>query len=236
MDNAFDYDPTVFTSLGCKFFNYFNYGLDSFSPWSLVYISVEKFFTIAYPTSNLFKKKKTQIIFLILLTVHNIAYHINLLFDFDVFEESNETTTCYFTSYHTQKVNGYKDMINCVLGPFFLMMCFSSLLIAAIFRSRKRVHLNDAEREKKRLKQDIKFSITSLSMNLLFVIMNMPLAIDLFLQYNDHFDVYTMLNYIYYASYSCRFYVFLTNALIRRELFYIFSKNNNQVNSVASVA
>ena len=55
MANAFDYDPTAFTSLGCKLYNYFNYGLDSLSPWCLVYISVEKFFTIAYPTSNLFK-------------------------------------------------------------------------------------------------------------------------------------------------------------------------------------
>ena len=236
MPTAFNYDTTTINSLGCKIFSYFNYALDAISPWCLVYISVEKFVSIAVPTRRLMLRKlKVQIYFFILLCLFNIVYHLNVPFFSDISSYNNDSF-CFLIDLESQIIVSFMDLVNYILLPFFLMIIFSSLLIAFIFKSRRRVFLNNSVREKKRLKQDIKFSIISLSMNLLFVIMNMPLTIDLFLQYNDHFDVYTMLNYIYYASYSCRFYVFLTNALIRRELFYIFSKNNNRINSVASVA
>ena len=48
-------------------------------------------------------------------------------------------------------------MANITLIPSVLMILFSCLLIGSIFKARGRVRLNNSEREKKRLKQDIKF-------------------------------------------------------------------------------
>jgi hypothetical protein len=75
------------------------------------------------------------------------------------------------------------------------MFLFSSLLIGYIFKSSFRINLNNSEREKKRLNKDIKFAITSLSMNLLFMILNFPIEIyDFFPYYNTIIMIYLPFN------------------------------------------
>ncbi len=71
----------------------------------------------------------------------------------------------------------YMDLVNCVLGPFLLIILFSCLLIRANFKSRNRIHIKNSVREHKRLKQDIKFAITSLLMNLFFILLQLPVEI-----------------------------------------------------------
>jgi len=65
-------------------------------------------------------------------------------------------------------------MANITLIPSVLMILFSCLLIGSIFKARGRVRLNNSEREKKRLKQDVKFTISLLTMNLLFILLTLP--------------------------------------------------------------
>ena len=43
MPSAFNYNPTIFSSIGCKIFYYLAYGMGGLSPWCLVYISFERF-------------------------------------------------------------------------------------------------------------------------------------------------------------------------------------------------
>jgi hypothetical protein len=71
----------------------------------------------------------------------------------------------------------YMDLVNCVLGPFLLIILFSCLLIRANFKPRNRIHINNSVREHKSLKQDIKFAITSLLMNLFFILLQLPVEI-----------------------------------------------------------
>jgi len=42
------------------------------------------------------------------------------------------------------------DLVNFVLLRFLLMICFSSFLIASIYKVRRRVHLNNSDRAKKK--------------------------------------------------------------------------------------
>jgi hypothetical protein len=70
------------------------------------------------------------------------------------------------------------DLIDFILKPFILMIIFSTLLIITIFKSRSKV--NNSLKENKRLRKDIKVSISLLSMNLLFNLLNLPDEIDLF--------------------------------------------------------
>lgn len=86
-------------------------------------------------------------------------------------------TICYFTSRDNQIIITSLDLINNVLLPSLLMFFFSILLISSIFKSRRRVNLNNSERENDRLRKDIKFSISSLLMNLLFILLNLPIEI-----------------------------------------------------------
>ena len=80
------------------------------------------------------------------------------------------------------------DLVNCVLVPFFLMILFSSLLILSIFKIRRNVHLNNTNREHKRLKKDIKFATSLLSMNLLFILLNLPIEIYNLIYTNTYYN------------------------------------------------
>ena len=73
------------------------YGLDSLSGWCLVYISVEKFISIAYSSKTMLKRNKSQIIFYSVLCLFNIIYHINNTFALDVLFNNN-VTVCDFVN------------------------------------------------------------------------------------------------------------------------------------------
>jgi hypothetical protein len=220
MSSGFNYDPTIISDFGCKLFNYFAYGMSAISPWCLVYISFERFIVIKYHSKRfLFKKKKIQMIFLILLFAFNILYHINVIFSYDI-QNFYNSTICYFTNNHNQIIVGNMVLVNIFLLPFFLMLLFSILLIVAIFKSRRTINLNNTSREIRQRKKDIKVSISLLFMNLLFLLLNLPIQIYQFLPFDS--DAFTIVSYIYYISYAVNFYIlFATNSLFRKNvLFY----------------
>jgi len=125
------------------------------------------------------------------------------------------------------------DLVNCALAPFLLMICFSFLLIRAIFESRRRVrNPSNSARENLRLRQDIKYAVSSLSMNLLFFILNLPVQIELALPFLGMNDFFLLTLYLYYMAYSVNFYIILfTNSLVRKQVFSLFisKKNNTQI-------
>jgi hypothetical protein len=108
------------------------------------------------------------------------------------------------------------DFINLLGFPFLLMFIFSGLLVLAIFQSRNRVMRNIAEQ--RNFKQDIIFSVTSLSLNLIFLILNLPLSIINFGTSFGNFEFILCL-YIFFCNYAVNFYVILfTNSMVRKEL------------------
>jgi hypothetical protein len=228
MPSAFNYNPTIFSSIGCKIFYYLAYGMGGLSPWCLVYISFERFIVIKYHSKRfVYKKKKIQIIFLILLCIFNILYHINIFFSFDIVNINN-STVCYFNDDQNQIIVANMVLANFFLLPFFLMLLFSILLIIAIFMSRSTIDLNNTEREIRQRRKDIKLSISLLFMNLLFALLNLPVEIYFFLPYYS--DTYTFLLYIFFISYAINFYILLiTNSLFRREFFSLFYKKKERI-------
>jgi hypothetical protein len=235
--NAFNFDPTSISSLGCKIYYFLNYGLDAISAWCLVYISFEKFVAITYPSKRfIFKRKTTQINFFLLLIGFNFFYNLSIPFYVDIlksnFNNTSSSNNCYFIDNEKEIIFSYMDLVNCVLVPFFLMILFSCLLILSIFKIRRNVHLNNANREHKRLKKDIKFAVSLLSMNLLFILLNLPIEIYNLIYTNTYYNnnIYISLSYIYNLSSAVNFYLnLLTNNLFRKEtLLLLFKKKQDQ--------
>ena len=229
MPSTFNYDPTIFSSIGCKIFYYLAYGMDALSPWCLVYISFERFIVIKYYAKRfVYKEKKIQIIFLILLFVFNVLYHIDIIFSFDILSIDN-STICYFNNEKNQFIASFMDLANLFLMPFLLMLLFSILLIIAIFISRSTINLNNTARQMRKRRKDIKVSISLLFMNLLFALLNLPVVIfSFFLPFNS--DSYTFLLYIYYISCAVNFYILLlTNSLFRNQFFSLFYKKKEKI-------
>jgi hypothetical protein len=232
MPYAFNFDPINLSNIGCKIYNFFSYGLDALSPWCLVYISIEKFISVAYPNKRfIFKKNKNQIIYFILLFLFNILYHLNIPFSMEIFRvDFDNSSSCDFINNNGIIINNM-DLVNCVLAPIFLMILFSLLLIIFIFKSRRRVHLNNSDREIERLKRDIKFSISLLSINLLFILLNLPFTIFIVLPYYDDDEIFVTLSYICFLSYAINFYLLLlTNSLFRSEFYSLFLAKQHEKN------
>jgi len=203
--------------------------MDALSPWCLVYISFERFIVIKYYARRfVYKKRKIQIIFLILLVVFNILYHINIFFSFDIVNFDNSTTICFFNNDQNQIIIAYMDLTNYFLLPIFLMFLFSILLIISIFKSRSTINLNNTTRQIRQRRKDIKVSISLLFMNLLFLLLNLPIVINQFLPFDS--DTFTIVSYIYYISYAFNFYILLiTNSLFRNEFYSLFYKKKERI-------
>ncbi len=231
LSSGFFFDPTTLSSLSCKFYIYFSFSLDAISPWLLVYISVEKFISISFSAKRfILRKKFNQFLYFISLIIFSFLYYIVQPFCWDVINIGglNETIlSCTFVNYELQKISSLMDTIHRVVLPFLLMVIFSSLLIGSIFISRRRV--SDSVNENKRLKRDVRFAISSFSMNLLFMVLNLPLSmVQLFPNYSN--IAYLSTFYLFYFSYGVNFYVlFLTNSIFRKEVCRLFKKKSNNV-------
>ncbi len=118
----------------CKLYYLYFCGFDAFSPWSLVYISVEKYIAITYPSRRyLLKKKKSQIIYIVVLFVSNVLYRwFYLPFSVDLIptikSDNSTTVSCYYLNMEWSDLVNFTDAANCVVVPFFLMSFFSVLL------------------------------------------------------------------------------------------------------------
>jgi len=196
MTYSLNIDITILSREGCKTHYFFNYGLNSLSPWCLVYISVEKYIAITYPQKRLlFKNIKNQLLFFISLFLFTILYYIYIPLNIDILDFDNSSSICYFINDESTQVADQMNFVNYCLLPFIFMIVFSILLIRTIFKSRQRVTLNNSSRQQKRLRQDIKFTIS--------------------------FD---LVAYIYFSTFAINFYLFLfTNSLFRSEFISLFS-------------
>ena len=122
------------------------------------------------------RSMRNQILFFICLSMVIFIGNIDEAFFNDIVAyDSNNETFLRFSTINSK----FQDIFSIVffviqtLLPFILMIVSSSLLIVKIFKTRIQITNN------KRLKKDTKFAASSLSMNLLFAILNFPNSVAL---------------------------------------------------------
>ena len=119
-------------------------------------------------------------------------------------------------------------------GLPFLIMFFSSVIMIKTLRdSRHHVEIFSSVDQKKK-SRDRKFAVTSITFNVLFIALKMPLLVVTLIGYNF---VSTYLYYIalalYFLNYSISFLVhFFTNSLFRKELFILLRFRNRVADSI----
>ena len=101
------------------------------------------------------------------------------------------------------------------------MICFSSMLVFAVFRSWLRTAntINGQNGQKR----DIKFAMNCFFMNSTFLLLNTPLSVISFFPQNNYDDSFFMIaTYIFILSYGINFYIiFACNSLFRRKFYKI---------------
>lgn len=233
----------------CKMFYYFIYSISPTSAWILVIVSLDRMLNIIRPNQYLFmKKKKTQIMICFAIFVFNIVYYIPqaIYKEYQEVNLSNSSTEIEYkcVGLDEEKIVDWMDLFNSTIMPFILMIIFTSITVKRLFESRSKTavernllgHIGIKNR-------DVKFALTSISLNIFFFLFNLPVCIFHVLTHYIVLDDadFSLLNIIilfcFYLNFGIVFYVnVFTNPLFRNELLIFlrikkvsdkFSNNNN---------
>ena len=199
---SYNKDLSLVSPFVCASYWYFNYLLSSISPWLLSYISVERYISIRYSKWKLILRNITnQWIFFIIIVTFNFVYYSEVIF-LSGFQSTNNSNTsssqCVFNSIEAQAIISYMDLAHRVIIPFILMVISSILLIESI--RKVRLPISGSRRQDRRLKKDIRFAITSILLDCIYLVLSLPISIYIFTP--DYFNsiIYLFLFYVYYSS------------------------------------
>ncbi len=248
-ETEYEIDFCTFSSWSCKLYSYLSYLLQVISPMLLVFISIEKLISIRFQKKKMILRKYTvqlfyflsimlfsSLFYLPVYHVYELSSHLVSQNTSNLSNSSNLTISvkmCSFIKEEFQEIVSYMDFIVRVIIPFFLMSLFTLLLIITIFNSRKKTsRFKTRSRHNQTFSRDIRFAITSILLNIIFLIFQLPLSI--YVLFPDYFsDLYYMFDiYLLYACYSTNFYLILiSNTLFRKEFYLMFKfrfhKNSN---------
>ena len=215
------------SELACKLWNYCNYSFATVSPYLIVYISIERCISITRPSWKFFMRKtRHQLIWFILVEFACMLYYlpVGLYYKgFSTYDNVTLTIVCDFADRNAQLLISYMDLIARAVVPFFLMIICSVTLIYSLIKSRLRVVENFLAEENQSFYKELRLAVSSISLNLIYIITQLPLSIIMF--QTDYFsDLYYEFSfYIFYFSYAINFYIILaTNSLFRSRFFSLF--------------
>ena len=218
----------IISSFTCKILLYFTYFLPATSGWILVVISFDRLVSVANPCGFTFRKKfRFQIIICFFTLAYNQIFYSPLLYLYHIKEEIVNNNTINQNDSKSKlcikKYSSTVDLIDIINSTIltFILMTISTVFILKILIKSRRVLSNSGIRKK-----DVKFAITSVSLNFMYAILNSPLC--LFMIYaglsgiNQTGDIFTLIDLIasiiYYSNYSALFYITIfVNSFFRRE-------------------
>jgi hypothetical protein len=228
------------------------YYFASTSGWIMVAISVDRLLSIKFPSRFLFRKEKcfqvSVCLALILkfFLVYPQIYFQPTMYDFEYPDSDsvhpNATTAVKFCAIPVrfeQELLSWIDLFNATILPFVLMLTCTLLMLVYLVRSRRNSgNRTDSSRHRQRT-----FAINAISINLIFFLTNLPLA--LFLLYDEYFPVDVQLNFYIsgillvwkYVNFGSSFYVNMwVNSIFRQEFMALVSFGSTSVRQSSSIA
>ena len=199
----------------CKFRYYYIYVVYPISGWGLVIISIDRFVSIAYPSRYLIRKRTIfQILVCLFILAYNLIYYIPMLFYYlkatsKFNNATNRTTTTYKCTNQNYPTEWF-NIINTTILPFLFMFLFTMLTLRVLFKTRKKSFQRTKCYNKSIRQRDIKFAVTSITLNIIFLLLNLPYGIyslaSFYIQDFIDKDVQNLLYAIIYVP----FYINLT--------------------------
>lgn len=235
LDVQFNYRLYEQSNFLCKFVTYSIYAAGAISAWTLVAMSLDRLVTIVFPRKFLFLfKKNYQVIILVLIFALNGAYYSFLFVDLNILNANltiyeNKSTILRYCNLNEHMKMHWLDLANAAVVPFTLMIMINIIILRYIFKSRKKINICPNARLSRR---DRKFSITSISLNLIFLLLNAPTNIYSIVHEYQKIDVHlhklldTTFLLMFYSNYALNFYLqILVNSILRNEIVKMLSPN-----------
>ena len=214
------------SNLTCKLRYFYSFPNYAITAWFLVAISFDRYLSIAFPSKYQFRKSKLfQILTSLVIICYNYCFYIPCWFYYIKETRKNESNE---TKINLKCISpgiwaNMMDLFQSILMPFLIMIFFTSLTIKTIYRSRQIVINSTGLRSK-----DIKFAVSSITINVLFLIFNLPnFIITLIYDYSDFFvnlnNLFIVLQsfclFVFYINLSSTFFINLAvNSLFRKEI------------------
>ncbi len=236
----------------CKFISYLTH-FSIISAHLLVYISIDRMLAILFPHINKSLKQHQAIILLSILAL-NITFYSQRLVYQDLFMPTNKTNhsiaTCAISDSYksTFKVFEWLELVFGSIIPFSIMLLCSIFLIISIGQSRRRIRMpRCSKKARRRISRDIKFAITLITVNFLFIYTNLPIQIFFIVTKEDlwsdaEWTWFYILDSLYYSGFIANFYVYLlVNTEFRKQFFcmtgihWLFGKKEKYITTKTTV-
>jgi hypothetical protein len=198
---------------------------------------------LQYRVSTVLRKKSFQFTAVATIAIFNCLIYSEIPILLKIKHQkkpnaSNGTTTMRICDISNIPFFNYINVLSLIEGiitPFILLMTITLITIYLLYsaRFRLRVNVDSAWRtnmatEKRRKIRDMKYAISSITLNVLFILLKIPIVLKYFVRFYSkfHFIFYLYLfTILLNLSYSMGFFVHMAaNSIFRKEFFSIFYK------------
>lgn len=243
VSSLFGFYPQHAWDAVCKIFIYTPPALSSIPAWILVAFALDKLLTMKKSQRFDFVKKRWfQMGFVAAVALIHVLAYSEILVLLNRWPDPPNSTDFYCLSANLPGNNiiGAIYLLEASLVPFAIMFT-SSLSIYKMLKMSRRRSIGDGmvAAAKRRKSRDIKFAVTSLTFNVLFIVLKLPFVMYyVFRSFGLDLGTYffDLASILFFVNASISFLVYyVSNSIFRNELFSILMLNKrNQIEAAQS--
>ena len=212
------------SDLGCKLVNYFGMLNGSIPGWILIAFSVDKVLSMKN-RAKFIKKRSFQYAVISGIVIFHLLLYIEVPIYLARIVKPNApayTTRCDLSTLPFGNIISMVYYLEGTLLPFIIMLCSSIISIKMIRDSARNVRINVTQSSlPNRNSRDFKYAISSISFNLMFLLLKTPVIIVFFIK-SFISNVSLIAIYVplllFHIDYSSGFFIHLvSNSIFRRE-------------------
>ena len=207
----------------CKVFYYISMQYSSIPIWILVAFSIDKMLNVKTSPPKILKSKLFQWCVVLGIFIFHLLFYSELLIILKLVKHPTlDRYICNFRRFDNFYLFLYSQTAeNCVI-PFTIMIVTSIITIKQLIESRRTLEKNGRIVNKQRKIRDMKFAVSSVAFNVVFIIFKIPIFIAFFIICDTFFHASFIL---FLINCSSNFLIhFATNSIFRREFFAFFKR------------
>lgn len=237
--HQFGIDLSQSIRLFCTFQTYLTYIPGAISAWLMVFVSVDRFFKIGYPRRlQVIFNKNIQLAIIVTTIVFNYVYYSFITWNSMIVMNNATNESICFENVNYSLLN-WMDFYNSTVIPFLLMILLSLAIIYHVLKSRLKIMAKNSEGQRIR-GRDRKFATGLISLNFMFLMLNLPIVIFNLFTIDVDSDTLNVLSYftilLYYLNSAIGFYVqLIMNSLFRTEFLVLLRLNKVQGTEIATI-
>jgi hypothetical protein len=205
----------------CKLFPYFITLLSSIQPFIMVVFSIDKLLSMRTRSFPILKKKWFQWSLVAASVIFNAAIYIYFPILLKRREIAPGRYLCDVSAMSVFTIFMTEVLLETFILPFMILIITSVLTTRQLYKSRHLIErVGNVSKDRK--SRDAKYAITSVTLNIMFIVLKLPFLFFYFLNaYFLYYSVYflTIAAYLFYLYASLGFFVHLATNTIFRQSF-----------------